>query len=234
MGFGTLFVGVFLLLNLSFFGFTDLLCGIVLLTAFYKLSGVNRYFKAAIVTTVVFCSIGLAEFIQEIAYLFGAGFAEITVYLHPLRILVICAIALMLLYGIRDVAKEVDVPKTAKRAGACAVASYPVFIFCTTEKIISLFIEEAPIALIIARIITTLSLLVLLVIILITIYSAYMYICTPDEQNEEYVEKLSKFGFVNSFRKRQEEKNREYAEYKLNQMRKRIERKNNKNKKKKK
>ena len=72
MGFGTLFIGVFLLLNLSFFGFTDLLSGVVMLMAFYKLRGINRYFKAAIIPTGVFCAVGLTEFIQEIAYLSAA------------------------------------------------------------------------------------------------------------------------------------------------------------------
>jgi len=232
MGFGTLFVGFFLLLNLSFFGFTDLLSGIVMLTAFYKLYGINRYFKIAIIPTTAFLCIGLVEFVQEILYLFGGGFDEIIIYLHPLRFLLLGAITVMLLYGIKDVAKEVDVQKTAKRATAGIIISFPVFISCIAEKTASLFFEEPPMALVIVRIIAYLALLVHLVITLWTIYSAYMYICMPEEQNAEYVEKPSRFGFVNSFRKRQEEKSREYAQYKLNQAKKRYERKKNKRKRK--
>ena len=62
-----------------------------------------------------------------------------------------------------------------------------------------------------------------------------MNICMPGEENKEYVEKPSKFEFINRFRKRQEEKNREYAEYRLGQMKKRVDRyKEKKNKKSKK
>ena len=218
------------MLNLSFFGFTDLLSGIVMLTAFYKLNGINRYFKTAVIPTAVFCCVGLVEFIQEILYLFGGGFEEIIIYIYPLRFLLLGAITIMLLCGIRDVAKEVDVPKTAKRAAVCMIISYPVFISCAAERAVSLFFEELPIALVIIRIIAYIALLVLLIVTLSTIYSAYMYICMPEDQNVEYVEKPSRFGFVNSFRKRQEEKNREYAEYKLNQAKKRHERKKSKGK----
>ena len=65
MGFGTLFIGVFLLLNLRYFGYTDILCGVIMLAAFYKLRGVNKFFKAAIFTSIAFCGIGLMEFIRE-------------------------------------------------------------------------------------------------------------------------------------------------------------------------
>ena len=224
MGFGTLFIGVFLLLNLSFFGFTDLLSGVIMLLAFYKLRGVNTYFKTAIYPTVAFCLIGLTELTQEILYLFGRGFDDFITYLHPMRFLLLGAIFVILHYAIRDVAKEVEVDKTAKRAKFCAVMSYPTFTLYAIQKIFSLFFEDQPLPLVIAEAVALLSLLVLLVITLITVYSAYMNICMPEDQNKEYVEKPSRFEFVNRFRKRQEEKNREYAEYKLSRMKKRLDR----------
>ena len=40
----------------------------------------------------------------------------------------------------------------------------------------------------------------------------------PEDVDNDVKDKPSKFGFVNSFRKRNEEKSREYAEYKLDKM----------------
>ena len=232
MGFGTLFIGVFLLLNLSFFGFTDLLAGTVMFMAIYKLRGINSYFKTAMIPTAIFSAVGMTEFIQEILYLFGGGFDEMIVYLHPIRFLLIGFAFVAIHYGIRDVAKEVDVKPTAKKAAFCSIMSYPTFILCAAERTASLFFDEQPFPLVLAHAITLLALLVLLVITLITIYSAYMNICMPEDQNKEYVEKPSRFEFVNRFRKRQEDKSREYAEYRLNQMKKRFERSKSKRKKK--
>ena len=232
MGFGTLFIGVFLLLNLRFFGYTDILSGVIMLAAFYKLRVVNNSFRAAMFASIAFCGIGLIEFVREAAYLFsGYNLDSITVYFQPLRYLAIGACMLMLHYGIRNVSKEVDLPKTAKRARVCEIMAYPVFSLCSIERTLALFLEESA-ALLIFQIITLLALLVLLVITLINIYSAYMYICMPAEQNNEYFEKPSRFEFVNRFRKRQEEKNREYAEYRIGRIKNRIERKNKRKKKK--
>ena len=47
MGFGTLFFGYFLILNVTYYGFTDAIAAAVMLLGFYKLSTVNSYFKYA-------------------------------------------------------------------------------------------------------------------------------------------------------------------------------------------
>ena len=49
---------------------------------------------------------------------------------------------------------------------------------------------------------------------LVQIYGAHMRIYLPENE----VEKESRFGFVNAFRRHEEEKSREYAEYKLEKM----------------
>ena len=49
-----------------------------------------------------------------------------------------------------------------------------------------------------------------------------MRICLPDEVAEE-CEKKSRFGFVNAMREHQEMRNKEYAEYRLEKLRKRAE-----------
>ena len=151
-----------------------------------------------------------------------------------MRLLIIGALLILLHLGICDVAKEVDIRKTAKGAKVCAILCYPVLIIGATERIAYLIFGDL-LALVIIRIISLFFLLALLVATLITVYSAYMNICMPGEENKEYVEKPSKFEFINRFRRRQEEKNREYAEYRLGQMKKRVDRyKEKKNKKSKK
>jgi hypothetical protein len=40
----------------------------------------------------------------------------------------------------------------------------------------------------------------------------------PEDVDNDAPDKPSRFGIVNSFRERQQRKNREYAEYKLNKM----------------
>ena len=55
------------------------------------------------------------------------------------------------------------------------------------------------------------------------VFSAYYRICMPEDQGVEFKEKKSKFGFVNAFRAHEEEKQREYAEYKLDKMKKQAE-----------
>ena len=231
MGFGTLFIGVFLLFNLKAPGYTDLLSGAVMLMAFYKLRGVNRYFKAAVIPTAAFCAVGLAEFVQEIAYIFGGGIDRLEDYVAPIRLLVIGAILIILLYGISDVSEEVELKKTAKGALVFASIAYPIFVLSIITNILYLIFGEH-VAIVILRFISVFSILSLLIAALIIIYLAYSNICMPGEENKEYVEKPSKFGFVNRFRTRQEEKNREYAEYRLSQMRKRAERRSGKKKKK--
>ena len=57
-----------------------------------------------------------------------------------------------------------------------------------------------------------------------------MRICMPEDKEME--EKESKFGFVNSFRRHEEEKQREYAEYRLEKMKKKMEKKSKRKEKK--
>jgi hypothetical protein len=51
-----------------------------------------------------------------------------------------------------------------------------------------------------------------------------MKICMPDELTEKE-DKKSRLGFVNKFKEHEEEKRREYAEYKLEQLRKKNQKK---------
>ena len=63
---------------------------------------------------------------------------------------------------------------------------------------------------------------------LVTIYRAYMKICMPEDVDNDVSDKPSKFEFINKHREHTMQKQREYAEYKLEKLKKK-----NSNKKKK-
>ena len=162
MGFGTLFIGVFLLFNLKAPGYTDLLSGVVMLMAFYKLRSINRYFKVAIIPTAVFCAVGLAEFVHEIAYIFGGGIDRLEDYVAPIRLLVIGAILVILLYGVGNVSKEVDLKKTKIGSLVFANLAYPISALSIITGIQYLIFGDHP-AVDILRFLSVLSLLILLI-----------------------------------------------------------------------
>jgi hypothetical protein len=77
-----------------------------------------------------------------------------------------------------------------------------------------------------------LSKIILTVLILYAIFYCYSHIVLPGSASA-YEEKESKFAFVNAHRKHVEEKQREYAEYKLKKAKERMakgKQKNGKNK----
>ena len=61
MGFGILFIAYFLLLNIAYFSFTDIIAGLALTLALNKLSPVNKYFKYSQIPSGVFSLLGLVE-----------------------------------------------------------------------------------------------------------------------------------------------------------------------------
>jgi hypothetical protein len=69
----------------------------------------------------------------------------------------------------------------------------------------------------------------LIVISLIVIYNCYMRICMPED--EDMPEKESRFKFVNAFRRHEEEKRKEYADYKLEKFKKKQQKQKEKNEK---
>ena len=60
MGFGTLFFGYFLLLNIAYNTFTDLIAALIMAMGLNKLSTVNHPFKNGFIASVIFAVIGLA------------------------------------------------------------------------------------------------------------------------------------------------------------------------------
>ena len=227
MGFGILLIGYFLILNLTYYGATDVISGIVMMMAFYKLRTVNKYFSFAILPSALFALVGVPELIELAARLFGRDMSALITYTAPSRYLIICIISILMMKGIEQVSKEVEVYKTAKNARNVQPFIYLVFGGMMILELPLTFGDESKwIGL--AGLIFLLGCFVLVIYNLTVIYSAYKWICMPEDVDNDVPDKPSRFGFVNRFREHQEQKNREYAEYKLEKMNKQASKKKRK------
>jgi hypothetical protein len=213
MGFGTLFVGYFLLLNLTYYGFTDLIAAAVMLLGLYKLSGVNQYFKSATVATAVFLAFSLGEFGVAVYEIFvrAIGSATLVSVMSIARCIIIGVVTVFMLRGIEAVAREVDVenlPRKASRLIKVTAVVYSAWIIL--EAPLS-FINDYVLA--VLSLFTILATIALLIANLTAIYSAYMRICMPGDENAG--DKPSRFGFVNEYRSRKAEREREAEEERI-------------------
>ena len=118
MGFGTLFFGYFLLLNITYFTFSDLIAALIMSMALYKLSTVNQPFKNGFYASVAFAVLGLAELvIGTLEMLVPSKVTEELIeYVTIPRCFVIAVVTLFILLGIESVADEVGLPDLARRA----------------------------------------------------------------------------------------------------------------------
>ena len=210
MGFGTLFIGYFLLLNVTYYSYTDLICALIMALGLYKLSTVNRYFKYTLYTALAFAAVGATEFVREVILTFSPTANLSLEFLPILRSAALCALTVCLLLGIREVATEVDLPSLATRAKRMTIPAALIYLSAIILDTPSLFASIEPIAVAVVFVLLLIATLFLIINNLITIYSAYMRICMPSELTEN---KQSRFEFVNKFRKYEEEKSAEYAKY---------------------
>ena len=111
MGFGTLFIGYFLILNITYFGYTDLISGLIMTLAFYKLWNINREFRMALGFAATLSAVGIAELVEATLSTFVPTLnSEIFLsYVAPFRHLVIGVLTAFMLLGIRSVSDEVGV-----------------------------------------------------------------------------------------------------------------------------
>ena len=216
MGFGTLFIGYFLLLNLTYYGFTDVIAAAVMLLGFYNLSRINKNFFAAMISSVVFLVFSLGEFGIATYEIFFKSISSpaLVSFMSIMRSLTVGTLTVLMLKGIEDVAKEVgidDLPTKASRLTIITTVTYTAWI-----------ILEAPLSFLnnyvlgVLSLITILATIALLIVNLTVVYSCYMRICMPG--NEKIGDKPSKFAFVNEYRARKEERDREAAEKRLKQL----------------
>ena len=231
MGFGTLFIGYFLLLNIFYYQFTDVICAALMALALHKLSGVNKDFRYGFYSAIGFIAFGALELILGVMLMFNPSTAlvPITPYVSMARYVTVFILTLFMLRGIKDVAGEVGLKNLSHRASVSVYFTAAVYalLFIFEMPALALLLPEKALAII--SLCLLLSVFTLVIANLVTVYTAYMRICMPgDEDNDE--QKPSKFAFVNRYRERKEEKEREYAEYQLEKMKKKAQQKKNKKK----
>ena len=108
MGFGTLFIGYFLLLNITYFQFySDIIAALVMLMGLVKLSKFNREFGAAAAFCALFSLISLAELGEVIYEMFVPSFNSqyLVATLSVVRYAVLGVMTVALMLGIRSLAK---------------------------------------------------------------------------------------------------------------------------------
>lgn len=225
MGFGTLFFGYMLTLAVAYYSYTDAVCGVIILMAANKLSGVNRGFFYGMIASAVFTLFGVGELAVAVWDMLGTVPGAEVVYsvLATVRYALMSVMTVTMLTGMCEVAREVGLGQLAWR---CDKLRYAViFVY-----LMSILLEASALgAFIDTKILVTLSVTVILatlivnVTVLFQIYRCYMRICMPDDVDMK--EKPSKIGFVEKFRRYEEERQREYAEYKLEKLKKKKEKK---------
>ena len=90
MGFGTLFIGYFLFLNISYYEYTDVICALVMLMGLIRLSRYNREFSAASAICALFSVMSVLQFIEAIFTTLGMPILTgLTDTLSTIRYLVI-------------------------------------------------------------------------------------------------------------------------------------------------
>lgn len=227
MGFGTLFIGYFLLLNLTYYGFTDVIAAAVMLLGLYKLSCVNNYFRYSVIAATVFLAFSFGEFGIAVYEIFvkQIGSATLVSIMSVVRCMTVGILTVLILKGIEDVAKEVEVenlPTKASRLAMLTAVIYALWI-----------ILEAPIPFVKDIILATLSLITLLATIaliivnLSVIYTCYMRICMPGNENIDK-EKPSKFAFVNEYRAKKAEREKEEQMRRIERLKAKREKRNGK------
>lgn len=219
MGFGTLFTGYFLLLNVTLFSITDIISALVMALGLFKLSSVNKSFGRALLFSYVFAAVGIFELTGELIRMFDPTlnielFVTVT---SMVRYILVGILTLYILLGIIDIAKEVDLPVLVKRGKILIPLTFIIYPILAILSIPNLFGDTK-----VLQIISFSALIFLfckIIAMLVTIYSAYMQICMP-EDNIDKGEKPSRFGFVNRYREHKAEKEAEYAKYKLEKLKK--------------
>lgn len=226
MGFGTLFIGYALLLNVTYYGASDVFAGLIMLLGLMKLSTVNSRFAEAKWVAVGFSAFGLIEFVLFFLRLFSYRFAEaydgLAGYVAIFRYVILAALTVLMLFGMRDVAREVGLDALAKRCGRLSYATLAVYALWVVLDLPFLAITGAAMAAVYFAAIV--AMLVVLLTNLVTVYGCYMRICMPGEEHGRR-RKPSRFAFVNEYRERQEARAKEEEEYRREQIKKRAEKK---------
>ena len=231
MGYGLLFLGYFLLVNITFYGYTDLFCGMVLLYALSRLSVYNKPLRVAFYIAVGFTVYAIPEFLLSLLELFPPaplGFTNVMDALLPVRYLLILALTVAVLWGVRTMAKEVALTKLSERIDCILIVPILANLMMAVLSIKPLITGmQAQTALGLTLIALTLF-LVSVGLALYSIYTAYMRICLPEDV--DMPERPSRFAFINRYRQRRDERAAEEAREREALLRRKLQNKKRKKK----
>lgn len=161
---------------------TDIIAAAVMMAGLYKLSTVNSSFKLAYLTSIVFTVYSLPELIFFSLDLFGIyENTDLISYLRIGQCVIVCTLTVLILKGIGEVAREVELERIPKRADILIWATFAVYllwILCNAPFLAALIGGYTAIVYLIAII----SLFVLVFCNLRTIYGCYMRICMPGDE----------------------------------------------------
>ncbi len=223
MGFGILFIGYFLLLNFTYYSFTDAIAGVLMLYGLYKLSSVNREFRLAAGFSLGFTLFGVLELSAELIRIFGVfdGGELLGSVTAIVRVLLTALLTVFMLRGMKDVAREVGLRELSGISDRLSALSLPIFGARLLLEVLGLFSLPEVLPLVILSVLSIIASLTLTVLILIRIYSCYMRICMPKDREIEDAPKRG--GFLGALDRRREEKEKEYADYRLEKFKKKME-----------
>ena len=225
MGFGTLFIGYALLVNITYFGYTDLISALILLLGLYKLSSVNKHFKSAAVMSLLFSIVGAIELFVYVYKIFVPAFSDSTflLYVTPARYVAIGILSAFTMLGIMSVAEELSITKLNKKSKNLIPVCYVIFISSAIIDLPFLRYYLPTSALTVIASVLIISMFAVVLMNLFTIYSAYMQICMPSDLKEN--RSTEQNGIFDRIHEHQVQRGREYAEYKLNKTKNRKRRK---------
>lgn len=215
MGFGVLFIGYFLFLNFAYPEYTDAVAAAIMLYGLYKLSGINKGFKLASFAAMAVTALGAFELGVEIYKMFSPYTDLATLYTVTaiIRHFLSCVMIVLMLIGMRDVSREVRLGDHARKCNYLTYATLVIYVFNVMLEATGLGNIFAPKVLAVMAVASILATLVITIVNLGAVYTCYMKICMPGEERME--RKKSKIAIFESFRRHEEEKQREYAQYKL-------------------
>ena len=204
---------------------TDVIAALMMLLAFYKLAYLNKAFSYGFIFSSIFAFFSVIEFASEAMRMFslvslGSTFISV---IGMARYLIIAITTVSMLLGMRDIAKEVQLNALSVRCHKGVILTFIIYalnIIWQTSALIDLVPSVKFMA--ISGYLIILATLILVILNLVSIYGCYMHICMPSRERARET-KTSRFAFVNSFKRHEDEKRKEYADYKLEKLKARME-----------
>ena len=210
MGFGTLFFGYFLLLDIAYYLITDVIAASIMAYALSKLSPINRGFKAALFASFAFLAFSVVEFgygAYEMLFTPPDNPTLIT-YGAIIRNVIICILTLTALEGMREVSAEVGLMRLSQKCKISAYAAIPIYTLAIIAETPALLSWASTY---VAAVIGVSSLLITLVFVavnLTSIHACYCGICMPEENEKKQTKEKSKQkeSFIDAYRRQRDER----------------------------